>query len=796
MTRLFLFLFAIFLITYSPTFHSSDGLAMFATAESLVRRGAWDIDQIRWMDLQQGTYGQDGLLYSRKGIGQPLLALPLTWLGLVIPQFGTATTTLLFGSIITALTGTLIFYYLRQLDYSENVSIIIALMYGTATLAWHYAKTFFSDTLAGMLLFITALALLKYYQHGRYRYLILGGLALAWAVATRYAEAMFVPIFGLILIAYQIQRSPTPVVFGRQKYGFCTPYLRPLIAFYMPIFIVGCGLLIFNYQRYGNPLNTGYLPQETFSAIWWQGILGQLISPGRGLLIYSPILILAFFGLRKFWQRHAPHSNHNLLNVRGKIETIIALAIILGHVLLYGKWFMWHGGFAWGARFMIATLPFWMIFIAPIISTSFTSNMKGFKNLSCLLLISLWLISFAFQIPTLALDFDMWQHYLEKTGLPLFAPITFWHPKYAPLLGMWQFINLDNLDVAWVKNGKIAIGLLALLVANMGINSWGLLKPSSKLGNTQLIIQVLMTMITTIMLLNHAHQSPPHELHRAFDKINTLHQIPLIYHTPEDSISISERYKGRGKVVGITSVEPDYLNQFIQMHDFVWWLSTYPHDIETYLQNHYGLAQKEKYDIYQVSLFARPNGRPRTVNIQFGKIISLQQIQLPADLQANMPLAVKLTWQSMSQIDKNYHVFLHLLNSQNEIISQTDAQPVHWQRPTTTWLPNEPVTDLHALWLDDLPPDTYTLICGLYLPETGERLPNINGDDFAELAKFVISMPLGQTPPLPYTGLFNASCRGGPYAHTIQGCLMLFFDKINWRVKACFDMKKQVLNSP
>jgi hypothetical protein len=36
---------------------------MFATAESLVRRGALDIEQLRWMDLQQGTFGLDGLLY-------------------------------------------------------------------------------------------------------------------------------------------------------------------------------------------------------------------------------------------------------------------------------------------------------------------------------------------------------------------------------------------------------------------------------------------------------------------------------------------------------------------------------------------------------------------------------------------------------------------------------------------------------------------------------------------------------------------------------------------------------------
>ncbi|WP_295317684.1 hypothetical protein, partial [Roseobacter sp.] len=100
---LFLFLFSVYLLTYTPRINSSDGLAMFATAESLVRRAALDIEQIRWMDLQQGTYGLDGLLYSRKGIGVPIGLLPLTLLGLVIPWFGPVSTSLLFNAIVTAL---------------------------------------------------------------------------------------------------------------------------------------------------------------------------------------------------------------------------------------------------------------------------------------------------------------------------------------------------------------------------------------------------------------------------------------------------------------------------------------------------------------------------------------------------------------------------------------------------------------------------------------------------------------------------------------------------------------------
>ena len=109
---LFLFLLAIYLLTYTPPINSSDGLAMFSTAESIARRGALDIEQIRWMDLQQGTYGLDGLLYSRKGIGVPVGLLPLTWLGLVVPRWGPISASLLFNAIVTALTAVLLRAYL------------------------------------------------------------------------------------------------------------------------------------------------------------------------------------------------------------------------------------------------------------------------------------------------------------------------------------------------------------------------------------------------------------------------------------------------------------------------------------------------------------------------------------------------------------------------------------------------------------------------------------------------------------------------------------------------------------
>ncbi|HMQ55898.1 MAG TPA: hypothetical protein PKD98_27705, partial [Anaerolineae bacterium] len=160
---LFLFLLAVYLLTYTPQINSSDGLAMFATAESLVRRRALDIEQIRWLDLQQGTFGLDGLLYSRKGIGVPLGLLPLVWLGINLPGIGPVGASLLFNALVTALTAVLLSAYVQRLGYPYRVGLLVALTFGLATLAWPYAKSLFSDPFSGLLLLAAAYLLLRFH---------------------------------------------------------------------------------------------------------------------------------------------------------------------------------------------------------------------------------------------------------------------------------------------------------------------------------------------------------------------------------------------------------------------------------------------------------------------------------------------------------------------------------------------------------------------------------------------------------------------------------------------------------
>ena len=457
---LFLFLISIYLLTFSGSLHSSDGQAMFSVSESLVRRGAYDVNQIRWMGLQQGAFGPDGNLYCHKGLGTPLVALPLAWLGLVVPAWGVVQTTMLLNIVITALTGTLVFVYVRHLGYTAVTACASALVFGLGTIAWPYAKYFFSEPLTGLCLLAAAYFTLQPgLQQGKgfsWPRFMLAGFWLGLAVATRFANAALVPIYA-VLLALDLLRTAGIARWStiRSRLSLLiTPTWRALLAFAVPLAIWAAILAGYNYVRFGNPLATGYVGEQGFSAPWVTGILGMLVSPGKGLLVFCPVLLAVLPSLPAFVRRHPLHAT----------LTLLATA---GYVLLYGKWFMWHGGFAWGPRFLLPVIPLLCIALAPLLE-----HLKGGLRAAFWALCA---VSAAIQVLGLSVHFVHYQEALLQTGLPLFDPLTFFHPRYAQMLGTLPFLRPENLDFAWVQAvPSFAVDWIALATSLclVGLCTW------------------------------------------------------------------------------------------------------------------------------------------------------------------------------------------------------------------------------------------------------------------------------------------------------------------------------------
>jgi hypothetical protein len=98
-------------------------------------------------------------------------------------------------------------------------------------------------------------------------------------------------------------------------------------------------------------------PDEIFFRLDWSGVPGLLISPARGLLIFTPFLIFVPVGLMQ--RLRAP-------NTRGLAVALSFAAV--AQLLLYSQT-DWRAGVSWGPRYLTDLLPImiWMLAPAPLV---------------------------------------------------------------------------------------------------------------------------------------------------------------------------------------------------------------------------------------------------------------------------------------------------------------------------------------------------------------------------------------------------------------------------------------------
>ncbi len=92
-------------------------------------------------------------------------------------------------------------------------------------------------------------------------------------------------------------------------------------------------------------------------------------------------------------------------------------------------------------------------------------------------------------------------------------------------------------------------------------------------------------------------------------------------------------------------------------------------------------------------------------------------------------LPLTLIWQPLRLGDAPLVRSVQLLDAGGALVAQEDSVPCETQCPATSWLPNEYLVDPANLALPpELAPGDYRLIVGWYSPDSGERLPAVDGD--------------------------------------------------------------------
>ncbi len=127
-----------------------------------------------------------------------------------------------------------------------------------------------------------------------------------------------------------------------------------------------------------------------------------------------------------------------------------------------------------------------------------------------------------------------------------------------------------------------------------------------------------------------------------------------------------------------------------------------------------------------------------TANVRWSNQIELAAYVLHSrTARAGDTLNITLYWRSIARSDKDYTVFVHLLDAEGKVRTQRDAPPRAGAYPTSIWDVGEIVRDDYTLELPrDLEAGEYRLVVGLYEYPSLARLSvtdtigNLLGDQF------------------------------------------------------------------
>lgn len=301
------------------------------TARALFHEGTWAVEP------GFGTHpGPEGRHYSKYGPALPLLYLPLIAAGeglhtltgvdaVLLSDFLISFVNVPCAALCCALLALLALRWGASLERAGGLAVLL----GLGTLLWRYATCDFNEALQACLLLGAYLGLTA--DPRRRGPALAASLAMGALVAFKAVSALYLPL-GLLYAALQPAR--------RRQLPWLA--LGPTLGL---AFVLGMNAL-----RFGAPFETGYGAEaRTFSLLGLPRNLWLLtLSSEAGMFAYSPVLALGLAGWPRFFRRRP-------------WEAALAAGLIGVNLLFAACWSSPTGGWSWGPRLLVPTLPLWLL---------------------------------------------------------------------------------------------------------------------------------------------------------------------------------------------------------------------------------------------------------------------------------------------------------------------------------------------------------------------------------------------------------------------------------------------------
>lgn len=326
---------------------------------SLLQEGNLDLDEYREI-IEPSDYRVievDGHLQSYYPVATSIVAAPAVWAAKVLTKRllnirldrylrknSPAGVERFASSLIVALSAVLIFRLARLVLGLGGASFV--------TFVFAFCSSAWSSVSRGL------------WQHGPS---ILFLTAALYFLVRGAKEERLIPYAGLFLgLAYTVR--PTNVLSVLALTAFVALCHRASLARFIGWgALVAVVMAVVNLTNYGALLPPYFQPRgDQFSvAATLSGALGTLVSPGRGLFVYSPVFLFSLVGA---WLRFRQGRWRAL-------DTAVA-GIAIGHWLLISSWFNWWGGTVYGPRLFADMIPYLIYFLVPFVE-AFASWSRG-----------------------------------------------------------------------------------------------------------------------------------------------------------------------------------------------------------------------------------------------------------------------------------------------------------------------------------------------------------------------------------------------------------------------------------